>query len=94
MLGLALAQNVLSAIPTDVQNPTLVDFGGAVHLVGWDLSPNDKAAPVTSPGTESGAMTRRKVRSGEAPNVAEAAINLWSTAENDAANGWTAKGRL
>ncbi|HEV8548601.1 MAG TPA: hypothetical protein VGQ57_06225 [Polyangiaceae bacterium] len=41
----ALAPLVLSGVPTDVQNPTLIDFGGAVHLVGWDLSPNDKAAP-------------------------------------------------
>lgn len=41
----ALSQYVLSGVPTDVQNRTLVDFGGAVHLVGWDLSPTDKAAP-------------------------------------------------
>lgn len=41
----SLAQYVLSAVPTDVQNRTLVDFGGAVHLVGWDLSPADKAQP-------------------------------------------------
>lgn len=41
----SLGQYVLSAVPTDVQNRTLVDFGGAVHLVGWDLAPADKAQP-------------------------------------------------
>jgi hypothetical protein len=41
----ALNQYVLDAVPTDVQNRTLVDFGGAVHLVGWDLAPAEKAAP-------------------------------------------------
>jgi len=41
----ALGQYVLDDVPTDVQNRTLVDFGGAVHLVGWDLSPADRAAP-------------------------------------------------
>src|SRR5690349_8638584 len=41
----SLAANVLTDVPTDVQNRTLVDFGGAVQLLGWDLSPADKAAP-------------------------------------------------
>lgn len=41
----SLAAYVLADVPTDVQNRTLVDFGGAVQLVGWDLSPADKAAP-------------------------------------------------
>src|SRR4029079_17179017 len=41
----SLSTYVLDAVPTDVQNRTLIDFGGAVHLVGWDLSPADKAAP-------------------------------------------------
>lgn len=41
----ALGAYVLDAIPTDVQNRTLVDFGGAVHLVGYDLSPADRAVP-------------------------------------------------
>jgi hypothetical protein len=41
----SLAAYVLSDVPTDVQHRTLVDFGGAVQLVGWDLSPTDKAAP-------------------------------------------------
>jgi hypothetical protein len=41
----SLGTYVLEAVPTDVQNRTLVDFGGAVHLVGYDLSPADRAAP-------------------------------------------------
>ena len=41
----AVSALVLPDVPTDVQNRTLVDFGGAVHLVGWDLAPADKAAP-------------------------------------------------
>jgi hypothetical protein len=35
----SLSKFVLSSIPTDIPNPTFVDFGGKVHLVGWDLSP-------------------------------------------------------
>ena len=49
---------------------------------------------MTSPGRESGAITRKKVRNGEAPRVADAASNLRSMAENEAAKGCTAKGRL
>jgi len=41
----ALADYVLRNVPSDLQNPTLVDFGGAVHLVGWDLEPKDLAVP-------------------------------------------------
>jgi hypothetical protein len=41
----ALRAYVLDAVPTDVQNRTLVDFGGAVHLVGYDLTPADRAVP-------------------------------------------------
>jgi hypothetical protein len=44
----SLASHVLSDVPTDVQNRTLVDFGGAVQLVGWDLAPADRAAPGSS----------------------------------------------
>ena len=40
----SVAALVLSDVPTDVQHRTLVDFGGAVQLVGWDLSP-ERAAP-------------------------------------------------
>jgi hypothetical protein len=36
---------VLSEVPSDIPNPTLVDFGGAVHLIGWDISPTGQAAP-------------------------------------------------
>jgi hypothetical protein len=41
----AVSALVLPDVPTDVQNRTLVDFGGYVHLEGWDLSPADRAAP-------------------------------------------------
>lgn len=41
----AVSALVLPDVPTDVQTRTLVDFGGFVHLVGWDLSPADRAAP-------------------------------------------------
>jgi hypothetical protein len=41
----AFARFVLRAVPTDVPNPTFVDFGGRVHLVGWEVSPKDLAAP-------------------------------------------------
>lgn len=41
----SLGSYVLASVPADVQNPTLVDFGGAVHLVGWDLDPKGTATP-------------------------------------------------
>lgn len=41
----AVQQFVLAEVPTDVENPTFVDFGGKVHLVGWELSPKGKAKP-------------------------------------------------
>jgi hypothetical protein len=41
----ALEQYVLPSVPADVKNRTLVDFGGAVHLVGWELEPADQAKP-------------------------------------------------
>lgn len=41
----SLEQYVLPSVPADVQHRTLVDFGGAVHLVGWDLDPADEAKP-------------------------------------------------
>src|SRR4051812_8430740 len=41
----SVAALVLSEVPSDVQNRAQVDFGGAVHLVGWDLSPSDRATP-------------------------------------------------
>jgi hypothetical protein len=41
----SVASFVLSQVPSDVPNSTLIDFGGAVHLVGWDVSPTGRAAP-------------------------------------------------
>jgi len=41
----SLAQYVLPSVPAGVKNTTLVDFGGAVQLVGWDLDPADQAKP-------------------------------------------------
>jgi hypothetical protein len=41
----SVAALVLTEVPSDVQNRAQVDFGGAVHLVGWDLSPSDRATP-------------------------------------------------
>jgi hypothetical protein len=42
-------QFVLAEIPADVSNPTFVDFGGKVHLVGWEISPPFSAR--TEPGS-------------------------------------------
>lgn len=44
----AVQQFVLAEIPTDVSNRTFVDFGGKVHLVGYEVSP---AAGRTPPGS-------------------------------------------
>ena len=41
----SLEQYVLPSVPAGVQNRTFVDFGGAVHLLGWDLDPADQAKP-------------------------------------------------
>lgn len=41
----AVSALVLPDVPTDVEHRTLVDFGGYVHLEGWDLSPADHAGP-------------------------------------------------
>src|SRR5215469_11505476 len=54
----------------------------------------DSTVPLIRPADESGAITRMKVRNGDAPSVADAAISLESTEENEAVNGCTAKGRL
>jgi hypothetical protein len=35
----------LASVPADVQTPAFVDFGGKVHLVGWEVSPAGFAAP-------------------------------------------------
>ena len=41
----AIQRYVLAEVPADVPNPTFVDFGGKVHLVGYEVSPRDKATP-------------------------------------------------
>src|SRR6266516_2770096 len=53
-----------------------------------------KTMPVTTPETESGKITFAKVRSFETPSDIDAASKRASTAENDAAKGCTANGRL
>ena len=40
-----LEKLVLSAVPSDIEHPAFVDFGGKVHLVGYDLEPETRAAP-------------------------------------------------
>lgn len=35
----ALAEHVLGDVPSDLENQTLIDFGGKVHLVGWAVQP-------------------------------------------------------
>jgi hypothetical protein len=35
----------LPSVPADVQTSAFVDFGGKVHLVGWEVSPAGTAAP-------------------------------------------------
>src|SRR5579884_1403865 len=52
------------------------------------------ATPVTNPEKERGTVTRQNVRNFDAPRTAEAFRSRGSTAENDAANGWTEKGKL
>jgi hypothetical protein len=41
----ALRTFVLDDVPSDVPNRTFVDFGGKVHLVGWDVQPEGVVAP-------------------------------------------------
>src|SRR3954468_4846711 len=52
------------------------------------------AIPVTSPEVDKGKMIRKNVLTREAPSVWEAATNRGSTAENEAAKGCTANGKL
>ena len=54
----------------------------------------ESTIPATIPEMDKGKIMLKKVRNFDAPKVAEAAINLASTVANDAAKGWTAKGRL
>jgi hypothetical protein len=37
----------LPSVPADVQHPTFVDFGGKLHLLGYEVSPATAAAPGT-----------------------------------------------
>src|SRR5678816_2151692 len=53
-----------------------------------------RATPVTNPDRDKGKMTRKHVRIREAPRVCEAATSRETTAENEAAKGPTANGRL
>src|ERR1700688_4999638 len=55
---------------------------------------NVSATPVTSPENDKGTITRQKVRNFDTPSTADAFRSRESTAENEAANGCTAKGRL
>ena len=48
--------------------------------------------PVTSPRTDSGITTRRKVASGDTPSDHDASSSRRSTDANSAANGCTANG--
>jgi hypothetical protein len=41
----SLAPYAHDRLADDVQHPTFVDFGGKVHLVGYDVSPEGVAAP-------------------------------------------------
>jgi hypothetical protein len=43
----AVAQYVLEEVPSDVQNRLLIDFGGKVHLIGYDIEPDGIAKPGT-----------------------------------------------
>ncbi|MFO0568500.1 MAG: hypothetical protein U0263_22755 [Polyangiaceae bacterium] len=45
VVDLALAQYVLDEVPSDVKNPTFIDFEGKVALVGWDFEPEAGAGP-------------------------------------------------
>lgn len=40
-----LAANAIAALPNDVPHRTFVDFGGKLHLVGYDVSPESSASP-------------------------------------------------
>jgi hypothetical protein len=44
-LGAELKSLVLDEAPSDVPNPTLVDFGGKASLIGYSLTPDKLAAP-------------------------------------------------
>jgi len=41
----ALQANVLDAVPSDIQHRLFTDFGGKVHLLGYNLEPEGVVAP-------------------------------------------------
>jgi hypothetical protein len=43
--GPELASYVLSDVPKDIEHSTFIDFGGKVHLVGYNLEPKGVASP-------------------------------------------------
>jgi len=45
MVDVSLAQYVLDEVPSDLPNPTFIDFEGKVHLVGWSIEPKEKVGP-------------------------------------------------
>lgn len=40
-----LAQYVLDEVPSDVKNPTFIDFEGKVQIIGWELEPTGVVGP-------------------------------------------------
>lgn len=40
-----LMTQVLDEVPSDVPNRTFIDFGGKVHLVGWNVEPKGVVGP-------------------------------------------------
>jgi hypothetical protein len=41
----SLAQYVLDEVPSDIPNPTLLDFEGKVQLIGWKLDGSEPVGP-------------------------------------------------
>ncbi len=41
----SLQANVLDAVPTDIQHRLFIDFGGKVHLLGYNIDPAGVVAP-------------------------------------------------
>ena len=44
-LSPALQAHVLDAVPSDIQHRMFVDFGGKVHLLGYNIEPEGVVAP-------------------------------------------------
>jgi hypothetical protein len=43
--GAEFASFILSDVPKDVEHPTFIDFGGKVHLVGYNIEPKGIVTP-------------------------------------------------